>query len=266
MKCYPFEEKRLLSWQPPFIVQPKYDGFRCRALTLPNERVILLSSEENVFFSTPHINGYLETLNLPFELDGELYCHGMSFEQISSIISRSKNIHCDHQKIQFHAFDIINEEPQGERLRTLINLSLRPPIYIAPYYICSDLQAVMDTYNMLLSYGYEGIIVRYLYNIYERKRSTSVMKFKPKQEDNYVIVGVQEEISASGSPKGTLGSLICASGDGGTFSVGSGFTASQRKSLWESRDKLVGRTCKVLYQHITTGKKVPRFPVFVEVI
>jgi hypothetical protein len=39
-----------------------------------------------------------------------------------------------------------------------------------------------------------------------------------------------------------------------------------RKRLWESKDKLIGKVAKVQYQHITTGKKVPRFPVFVKVV
>ena len=32
MLCYPFEEKRLNKWNPPYIIQPKLDGERCRAV------------------------------------------------------------------------------------------------------------------------------------------------------------------------------------------------------------------------------------------
>ena len=49
MKAYPFEEKRLAKWRPPFIVQPKYDGVRCRAVPIQQPGFgtgyILLSSE-----------------------------------------------------------------------------------------------------------------------------------------------------------------------------------------------------------------------------
>ena len=55
MKCYPFEEKRLAKWKPPYIVQPKFDGVRCRAIPT-DTGYLLVSSEENVIFSVPHIN------------------------------------------------------------------------------------------------------------------------------------------------------------------------------------------------------------------
>ena len=89
MKAVPFEEKRLAKWNPPYIVQPKYDGVRCRAVPLETgpkgDEYMLLSSEENVIFSVPHLNEVLSGLHLKAELDGELYCHGMNFEEIISI-------------------------------------------------------------------------------------------------------------------------------------------------------------------------------------
>jgi len=93
-----------------------------------------------------------------------------------------------------------------------------------------------------------------------------VMKFKPKKEDTYVIIGFNEEYSVEGTPKGRLGSLDCASGDGDTFSVGTGFSDDQREALWRIRESLPGAIARVQYQHLTAGKKVPRFPVFVEIV
>ena len=46
MKAYPFSEDRLAKWEPPYVVQPKYDGVRCRAVPLDNGSYLLLSSEE----------------------------------------------------------------------------------------------------------------------------------------------------------------------------------------------------------------------------
>jgi len=269
MKCYPFEEKRLAKWQPPYIVQPKYDGVRCRAVPIPGGGYILLSSEENVIYSVPHILDWLNRVQLTTELDGELYCHGMSFEDIVSITSRTVNIHPDYKSIKFHIFDLVNEDVQTKRLNELYDkfYKLREDIIrVAPFWTCESLDCIMKVFDEIINLGYEGIIVRHFANFYERKRSTYVMKFKPKKEDSYVILGSEEELSTDGTPKDSLGALVCRSGDGNTFRVGSGFTQRVREDLWSNRESLKGRTVRVQYQHLTSGKKVPRFPVFVEVI
>lgn len=266
MKAYPFEEKRLAKWSPPYIVQPKYDGVRCRAIRLENGEYILLSSEENIIYSVPHINIALGRHFKTPELDGELYTHGMSFEDIVSITSRTKNLHSYHYKIQFHIFDIVSEKPQYERTVEVTNLcKTHPSIVLAPYYVCMSLDEVIQSYNEILGDGYEGIIVRHCSAPYVRKRSTYVMKFKPKKEDSYEIVGFTEEIDKDGEPKDTLGALVCKSGDGHLFNVGTGFTDQRRQELWNGRDMVRGCSAKVKYQHITSGKQVPRFPVFVEI-
>ena len=270
MKCYPFSEERLAKWAAPFIVQPKLDGVRCRVVPLSRasgEGCLLLSSEENVIFSVPHLNEIIGKLNLKAELDGELYCHGMSFEQIVSITSRSVNLHPDYQRIQFHCFDVVNKEPQLKRSLIIENLrNITPYIVVVPFWLCSTLDEVMRTYDKLMESGYEGIIVRHHQAPYELKRSLYVMKFKAKKEDEYEILGYQEEISISGDSKGSLGSLICKSGDGNIFHVGTGFSANQRQDIWNGREDLKGKIAKVKYQHLTTGKQVPRFPVFVEIV
>jgi DNA ligase-1 len=270
MKCYPFEEGRLAKWTPPYIVQPKYDGVRCRAIPLETSisgnEYMLLSSEENVIHSVPHLNEALANLKLHAELDGELYCHGMKFEEIVSITSRTINLHPDHRRIQFHCFDIVNDQPQMRRALLIENLrNLSPYLTVAPFWLCENLDDVMRAFDSIVEQGYEGIIVRHNMNLYERKRSTMIMKFKPKKEDEYVIIGAQEEVDKEGLDKGTLGALVCLSGDGNSFNVGTGFSDVQRQLLWEVRDTLPGRKVRVKYQHLTSGKQVPRFPVFVEI-
>lgn len=268
--CYPFEEKRLAKWKPPYIVQPKYDGERCRAIPVKGS-YLLLSSEENIFYSVPHINEALEKFRYTnLEFDGELYCHGMSFEEIHSRVGRTVNLHPDHEAISFHIFDIVTEDPQIKRIGNLygeLSPSKKIPfLTAAPTILAESLSDVMKAYDIYLSQDYEGIIVRNVDAPYLRKRSTFLMKFKPKKEDVYEITGWKEEVSIDGYPKGRLGALVCRGDDGTEFSVGSGLNDYLREILWLCRDELAGKSVKVAYQHITSGKKVPRFPVFVEVI
>jgi len=145
----------------------------------------------------------------------------------------------------------------------LNDLDLKDPLIKSPYWLAEDLEGIMRIYDNLINLGYEGIIVRHYAGPYERKRSTLVMKFKPKKEDEYEIVGVVEEMSIHGSPKGRLGALILNSGDGHTFNVGTGFSEDDRVRLW--KEELVGNVCKIQYQHLSSGRKVPRFPVFISI-
>ena len=203
---------------------------------------------------------------MPYELDGELYIHGQPFEEIHSRVGRTVNMHPDYEEIGYYIFDIVDQEPQHRRVYELMSLGVKPPLYIVPLQVCETLEDIMRVYDQYLHRGYEGIVVRHWENAYIRRRSTYMMKFKPKKDDYYEIIGTAEEISIDGKPKGRLGSILCRGTDGNTFSVGTGLKDSEREFLWSTREEIVGKSVHVAYQHITSGKKVPRFPVFLEII
>ena len=269
--AYPFEEKRLLKWSPPYLVQPKLDGVRCRALCFNTDNshgYSLLSSEENLIFGMKHIEEALDALPGAAEFDGELYCHDLTFEQIFSRTSREVNYHPEATQIGYYIFDICNEDmPQLRRTQWLQQQQdyIRPPLWLVPTMIATTLEEIMDCLESYTKCGYEGVIVRHVSAPYVRRRATHMMKWKPKKRDEYLIVGYKEEVSIDGVPKGRLGALICISDDE-EFSVGSGFTEDDRIGWWPIRDSLIGKTCIVDYQHLTAGRKVPRHPVVVNVV
>ena len=277
MLCYPFEQSRLEKWNPPYIVQPKLDGERCRAkaITVAGfEKPFLadlLSSEENSFAHTvPHIaqayaRFFCGAKYFP-ELDGELYKHGLTFEEIHSIVSTSRvSLHPDYQKIEFHYFDLIEEGPQYKRTSNLDHLDLPYPFVRVPIYIAEDLKEIMACYHKILDQGYEGIVVRHFDNLYIRRRSLLVMKFKPKKSDIYPVCGWNEETTNEGIPKGRIGSIDCVK-DGQIFSVSAGLDDEMRSELWKVKDDLVGKSCKVWYQTITAKRRVPKFVSKIEIL
>ena len=266
--CYPFEQKRLDKWQPPYITQPKLDGVRCRALRTP-EGWLLLSSTEDIIISVPHILETLINMAIPEELnelDGELYVHGYTFEEIFSITSRTVNLHPDSYKMEYHVFDNIEDiTPQANRLVSLNVISFNDIIIRVPHRVSFTFNDVMDDYRQYLDMGYEGIIIRHFEAPYIRRRSIFLMKFKPKKSDWYEIVGFIEEHDKFGNPKDRLGAFILSGNEGTRFNVGSGFTEQQRIDYWKDKTALIGRICVVEYQHITSGRGVPRFPIYVEI-
>ncbi|MBU2249239.1 MAG: hypothetical protein KKD77_21000 [Gammaproteobacteria bacterium] len=268
MLCYPFEERRLLKWEPPYICQPKLDGERCRALVSFYGTVTLFSSEENVITSVPHINKAISRALRynDVELDGELYIHGASFEEIHSIVGRTVNLSPDHREVKLYVFDLVSDQPQAKRFNELNKIEFPPELVRVPTILAWNLEEIMRLNDRYLNEGYEGIVVRHFEAPYIRRRSTFMMKFKPKRSDIYQVVGFKEEIDKNGKPKGRLGALVCQGGDGTQFSVGSGLTEEQRVNLWLTRDSLTEHDVKVAYQHLTSLQGVPRFPVFVELV
>ena len=269
MLAMPFEERRLEKWPVPWLVQPKLDGDRCRAIFDSEGCLTLLTSEENLITSVPHIFDALQDMGLrDIELDGELYCHGTPHQEIHGVVGRTVNIHNDFESIQFHIFDYVSDKPQVKRLVELQdNIKESSCIKIVPTEAAVKLEDIMKHLDTFTKLGYEGIIVRHIAYPYVRKRSTGMMKFKPRRSDYYQVTGYEEEISIHGEPKGSLGALWLSDQSGERFKVGSGslLTRENRIQLWREKDKLVGRFAHIYYQHLTE-RKVPRFPVLVELL
>lgn len=269
--CYPYEEKRLLKWQRPWIIMPKLDGVRCRLL-FQGGVARLLSSEQNEIEGVPHILEAVKELKVgsQIELDGELYLHGLSFEEIFSITSRSSgNLHPMKERIQFHLFDLpsAGNLSQIERLQILSAFPNTDYFKIVPWKIVDKLESVYNEMENYIGRGYEGFVLRNIGAEYLRRRTTNWMKFKPKKKDFYKIIGFHQEISIEGYEKNSLGALECQGFNTlEHFKVGTGFSAEQRRSLWFDRFNLIGKTVSIKYQALTPGRGVPRFPVFAELI
>lgn len=208
---------------------------------------------------------------MELELDGELYYHGMEFEDIHSIVSRKVNQHSDFELMQYHVFDVVIDwMPQASRVEALKVVAQAcckmPSIKFVEH---REVETEGELFELLYSAydGYEGFIVRDPLSTYVRHRSTAMMKFKPKKRDHYLVVGFQEEISIEGVPKGALGSLLCEK-DGQVFSVGSGsyLTRENRNRLWEERLTLPGKIALVEYQYLTKDRAIPRHGVLVSLV
>jgi ATP-dependent DNA ligase len=279
----PFESKRLYKWGAPYYVQPKLDGIRCRVIIDPEDlKLKLYSSTNKLITSVPHLTQQLQQILVNHddvvELDGELYKHGMNFQDITSIVSRTVNLHSNHEVIDFHLFDCILTDRKAPQFhRTIKGVSeiydtikkdkwCYPNIKIVKTFLADDMDDIANILDNSLDAGYEGVIIRNKLAKYERKRSYNLMKLKPCREDKYYIVSCQEEISIHGEPKNSLGALICKGESEHQFKVGTGplLTRAHRQELWARRRELKGRVVRVKYQELTKDRKIPRFPVAIE--
>jgi ATP-dependent DNA ligase len=268
MLCYPAEEKRLAKLGPQCFVQPKLRGNRCRIEWFQNEAV-LISSYGNAIEGATKLTKELQTLpQRPW--DGELYVHWWSQERINGACSRTKNKSEDTEMLEFHIFDVQDEQqPQYLRLHEISKLTETPRIKIVETKVMDT--ALWQTAAMqYLEDGYEGAIFRSFTNLYRlgnpALRSAEVLKFKPKEQDEYLIVDLEQLVDKDGFTREELGSLIVVAPEGETFAIGTGYTPAKRKELWNRRYDLVGRTAVVKHETLRTDRGLPVCAVFVEVL
>ena len=272
MLCSPLRKERVERWilEDGYVfVQPKLNGERARGTSVGTiNDSALWSSESNKIVSVPHINKQLNELLYevckPFEgihFDGELYIHRTSKQAIRSLVGRTRTLHPDHEKVEYHIFDLVAPLlPQDERTRILSEVMSGVDLPNIKFVISQIARSLEDVETILVESmcrGYEGVVIRKSNGKWEPKRSTTIQKWKPRAADSYLIIGTTEEVSIEGVPKDSLGSFTCIS-DGQTFNVGSGpvLTRAGRNQLWRDRTSLVGKHLLVLYPELT-DRKVP---------
>jgi len=251
--------------------QPKLNGERCRVEWFRGE-AIFISSYGNEFRFMSKQKEQVEKLSLIFgqiPFDGEMYKHGWSRERIHSAVSRKVNKNQDIDELEFQIFDYQNfEKRQWERFQFLgtveqeiyqQNQTLKN-IKIVPYSICNEFNWLSLAEDHLDN-GYEGLILRHPFGLYEIKRSPYLLKFKPTERDEYIIKAVNEAISLEGDCKGMVGSFEVFSNtepDGTSFNVGAGkMNHDLRIKYWEIRHHLPGKTLVVKHELLRTVNKVP---------
>lgn len=276
MLCQPLDEKNLernFKTFPMMLAQPKLDGMRCWVQWFDHEPV-LWSSEGNPITGVPHIQLLLaDWAKVVGELqfDGELYCHGMEFENIISTTRRgADNLRDDFTNIQYHIFDVKLPKINAERNAVIADAFARMPEEIRKTETFmrvptktikrEDVDAQLDDY---VKEGYEGIILRNPLANYVEKRPWTILKWKPSKHDTYQIVGVTEAVSEKGVPLGRVGALNCCDRFGNFFSVGPGLgmTHEVTAKMWADAPNLIGKFAKVYYQNLT-DRGVPRFGKF----
>ena len=218
-----------------------------------------------------------------FWLDGEVT--GQSFQELMRQARRKEN--ADARDSVFNIFDIIptanwehghwNAQLHKridilERMRPVIDKMNNVELLT---HIMVDLDTgegrdVLHRYaNDMVNSGFEGIMIKDINSPYECKRNTFWMKWKPTHTYDLKVVALEE---GTGRNKGRLGALVCDGVDDGkhiTVNVGSGFSDSDRDTLWADHvemDCVVGKTAEVLCDAITQnqdGTYSLRFPRFV---
>lgn len=268
----------------PVLASKKLDGIRA---TVQGGRLLSRSLKP-----IPNVNVQAMFMGLPEGLDGELIlgdpCSPSAYRDTVSVVMSDDK---DATGIIFHVFDKHGDAGFSTRLGDAcahVDESGNAFVQIVQHVLVNSIDELETLETAWLEAGNEGVMLRAINGRYKEGRSSEIegllLKVKRFVDSEAEIVGVYEQerndnvafknelgrtarSSAKGGKvaAGVLGGLavIGLNGDynGVEFSVGTGFDATQRESLWREQESLVGQIIKLKY-FPSGAKDRPRHPVF----
>lgn len=261
----------------PVRVEPKLDGLRCIAVKRAGE-VTMFTRNGTRLETLPTIKALLEAAPWNnFVLDGEIM--GADWNESASVVMSHKRAK-DDSGMRFYVFDAMHlhdwlqqqsEFSLADRLRLAHELvhdvASDRVVPVEGQRVLNQTQ-LLQFYAQTMEQGYEGIMIKDLDANYCFKRSDAVLKLKPTQTHEGVVVGHYEGRLGS-KREGLWGGFQVLMPNGVVTRCGGGFTDKQKAEIGLDPDSWIGRVVELEGQPdpmtpdgLTVDGKV-RFPVFV---
>lgn len=274
-KNYKDYSKKINFSEEKWVLQCKFNGNRCIA----TKSGLFTRKGERYSDTTKHIHDSLKPFfeNHPDAvLDGELYNYELrqSLNELSKLVRKTVHITSEDLKkseelVRFYVYDGYNfHHSENDSINTYEDVSYEirkkelDRILIGKYdYIKKvesyDVKSVEDLdriYKNFIDDGEEGGILRKIDERYEHKRSKFLLKLKPEDDDEAVIINITEGVGNwSGS-----GKVITLKWNDKTFDATFKGTYGEAVKFLEDKDEWIGKTVTFLYNGLT-GLGVPNY-------
>ena len=272
MKAYDIHKLKKEEIKFPVFVEEKLDGVRC--IVIKEDNKILAYTYNGSSLKLDYI--FKEIEQLPDNVyDGELLA-GIR-QKTAGIVNQiiNKNYKSE-QELVFNIFDVIDIDdftdkfpdiklPLWQRkseIYKIFNDKELKYIRIVPHFQAVTLNEVMDYFESIRAKGGEGVMIKNIYSLYQRKRSKNWVKIKGINSITMEVTNIE---LGEGKYKGQIGKLICQTNDEAlVLKVGSGLTDNLRK---EKLNFWIGKFIEVEYTdaYYLNNKLVVDFPRFKEI-
>ncbi len=212
----------------------------------------LMSRLGNQFYAPPSFTSQLPP---DIMLDGELYIGRGLFQKTVSIVRRHVPVDAQWGDIRYCVFDAPEALGRFEaRVMFYMLLDCNNALSTVKQVQCKSISHMTQFFNDLCENGAEGIILKNPASMYKQRRSSSMLKYKPKPTKSIACVVGYEP--GKGKYVGMVGALICI-WKGKSIKLGSGLTDTLRES-----PPSIGTEVKFKFQELT-DVGLPRFPRFI---
>jgi DNA ligase 1 len=202
---------------------------------------------------------FLAALPTP-ALDGELWIARDRFDQLSGIVRRVTPDDAEWRRVRYMIFEL--PEVSGdfttriERMKDLVAAMNVPWLGVVEQFRLPDDAALRRKLDAVVRGGGEGLMLHLADASYVSGRSPVLLKVTPWLDNEARVVA---HLPGKGKHAGRLGALRVEMPNGRQFSIGSGFTDSQR-----GNPPPIGTLVTYRYRELTRNG-IPRFPHFLRV-
>ena len=276
----------------PVLASNKLDGIRC--IFHPELGMVSRSLKK---IQNPNLQKKFSPLVKYSEdtgcvLDGELYCHRMTFQEITSIVMTKNNPPVVPSDFKFHCFDVLDASAIGRDMQFNVrNLNVErlenkferlvKSVGQSTVYSTED---VKERFNKALDAGYEGLILKKHESLYKFGRATpkedTMYKVKPYRTFDATVIDVIQATRVDPNAEKTINELgrsvtskkkddripiesasafLCKY-EGHDVKVVIAMTDNEKAEIWNNRQNYIGKVLE--YKGMILGAKdVPRHPV-----
>ncbi|GAA59401.1 DNA ligase [Pseudoalteromonas sp. BSi20652] len=231
-----------------YLVSEKYDGVR--AIWTGTQFVTRKGNIINApgWFTAPLPNVWL---------DGELWTKREHFSTLSGIVRTKNPNNHDWQTITYKVFDMPDPalpfSARYSNYNELINSLNSPHISAVEQHSFINNEQLTKYFEKITNQGAEGVMLHLASAKHTDGRSNALLKLKPYLDAEAVVIA---HLPGKGKYQDMLGALKVKTTQGQVFSIGTGFSDTQRRSPPE-----IGSTVTYRF-HGLTKNGLPRFASF----
>lgn len=271
----PYDEKNIKNIEFPAYSQLKADGVRANVHIDGNKITICGRSGKDIDIlgaMDADLANLASKFPWPVVLDGELvvvdkYGNIIDRKTGNGIINKAIKGTISEQEakmIRLQLWDAIpmqefktglSTEIYKQRFERLCNIVNQDeeikPFWIISNKVVDNLEQAVEHFQLMLSSGEEGTILKNFNALWEDSRSKHLVKMKAEKTADLEVIGWNP---GTGQYEGQVGSLICASSDKKVVVSISGFTQELRKYITDNINSIMGTIAEVLYNERIASK------------
>ena len=201
------------------------------------------------------------TANFPaLPLDGELWIGRDQFDALSGTVRKTEPVDAEWRQVRYLIFELPGAAgdftSRVSQMQGIVAEAGVPGLQAVEQTRVSHRAALMQKLDAVVHAGGEGLMLHRADAAYVTGRSDALLKLKPWQDAEAIVVG---HTPGKGKYQGMTGALEVAMPDGKRFRIGSGLTDALRL-----QPPAIGTRVTYRYQHLTKNG-LPRFPRYLRV-